>query len=80
MRFCKIFRVSHVLQNEDVNLKTCADLYGSLADQLCISRDECESMKQPQKKCYQMLITRQFKLTNVSERRYPVTEMHQKYI
>ena len=33
-------RVSQVLQNEAVNLKTCADLYGSLADQLCSSRDE----------------------------------------
>lgn len=33
-------RVSKVLQNEDVNLKTCADLYESLADQLCTSRDE----------------------------------------
>jgi len=31
-------RVSQVLQNEDVNLKTCADLNGSLADQLCTSR------------------------------------------
>ncbi|XP_038649470.1 LOW QUALITY PROTEIN: zinc finger MYM-type protein 1-like [Scyliorhinus canicula] len=35
-------RVSQVLQNEDVNLKTCADLYVSLADQLCTSRDEFE--------------------------------------
>ena len=34
--------VSQVLQNEDVNLKTRADLYGSLADQLCTSRDEFE--------------------------------------
>ncbi|KAG7153377.1 putative Zinc finger MYM-type protein 1-like 8 [Homarus americanus] len=42
MRFCKIFRVSQVLQNEDVNLKTCADLYGALADQLCTSRDKFE--------------------------------------
>lgn len=35
-------RVSQVLQNEEVNLQTCADLYGSLADQLCTSRDEFE--------------------------------------
>lgn len=33
-------KVSQVLQNEYVNLKTCSDLYGSLADQLCTSRDE----------------------------------------
>ena len=38
-------RVRHVLQNEDVNLKTCADLYGSLADQLSTSRDEFERYK-----------------------------------
>ncbi|XP_038637303.1 zinc finger MYM-type protein 1-like [Scyliorhinus canicula] len=35
-------RVSQVLQNEDVNLKTCADLYVLLADKLCTSRDEFE--------------------------------------
>lgn len=35
-------RTSKVLQNEDVDLKTCADLYGSLADQLRISRDDFE--------------------------------------
>ncbi len=28
-------RVSKVLQNEDMNLKTCAALYGSLTDKLC---------------------------------------------
>ena len=35
-------RVSQVQQNEDVNIKICADLYVSLADQLCTSRDEFE--------------------------------------
>ncbi len=35
-------RVSKVLKNEDANLKTCADQYGSLADQLCTSQDEFE--------------------------------------
>ena len=35
-------RVSKVLQNEDVDLKTCADLYVSLAEQMCTSRDEFE--------------------------------------
>ena len=38
--FLNFHRVGQVLQNEDVNLKTCADLYGSLADQLSTSRDE----------------------------------------
>ncbi|KAG7154647.1 putative Zinc finger MYM-type protein 1-like 9, partial [Homarus americanus] len=38
-------RVSQILQNEDVNLKTCADLYGSLAHQLCTSRDKFERYK-----------------------------------
>lgn len=32
-----LHRVSQVLQNKDVNFKTSADLYGSLADQLCTS-------------------------------------------
>jgi len=69
-------RVRKVLQNEDVNLKTCADLYVSLA-----SRDEFEKYeKKMQRKCYQMLITRQLQLTNISERRYPTTEIHQKHI
>ena len=40
--FQTFYRGSQVLQNEDVNLKTFADLYGSLADQLCISQDEFE--------------------------------------
>lgn len=35
-------RISQVPQSEDVNLKTCADLYGSLTDQLCTSRYEFE--------------------------------------
>ena len=35
-------RVSQVLQNENEKLKTCPDLYGSVADQLCTSRDEFE--------------------------------------
>ena len=35
-------RTNKVLQNEDVNLKTCANLYVSLSDQLCTSRDEFE--------------------------------------
>ena len=35
-------RVNKVLQNEDVDLKTCADLYVSLAEQMCTSRDEFE--------------------------------------
>ena len=34
--------VSQVLQKKDVNLKTCANLYVSLADQLCTPRDESE--------------------------------------
>ena len=42
MRFCKIFIEKASSKNEDVNLKTCADRYGSLADQLCTSRDEFE--------------------------------------
>ena len=47
LNFCNeilqnFYRVSQVLQNEDVNLETCADLYVSLADQLCTSRDEFE--------------------------------------
>ncbi len=33
--FQNFHRVSKVLQNEDVNLKTCSDLYESLDDQLC---------------------------------------------
>ena len=32
-----IHKVSQVLQNEDVNLKTCVDLYVLLADQLSTS-------------------------------------------
>ena len=36
-------RVSQVHQNENVNFKTCTDLYASLADQLCTSRSEFES-------------------------------------
>ena len=35
-------RVSQVPPNEDVNLKTCAYLYESLANQLCTSQDEFE--------------------------------------
>ena len=31
-----------VLQNENVNLKTCAGVYGSLPDQVCTSRDKFE--------------------------------------
>ena len=31
-----------VLQNENVNLKTCGDVYGSLADLVCTSRDKFE--------------------------------------
>ncbi|CAF2203817.1 unnamed protein product [Rotaria magnacalcarata] len=35
-------RVSKVLQNEDINLETCANLYAPLADLLCTSRVEFE--------------------------------------
>ena len=31
-----------VLQNENVNLKACADVYGSFAEQVCTSRDKFE--------------------------------------
>ena len=39
---CRTFTeyISKVLQNEDINLETCANLYASLADQLCTSRGE----------------------------------------
>ena len=59
--------VSQVLENEVVNLKTCTDLYGSLADQLCTSRDEFERYEEATKEMLPVLITRQFKLANVSE-------------
>ncbi|XP_076320975.1 uncharacterized protein LOC143230752 isoform X1 [Tachypleus tridentatus] len=41
MRVCKSF-IKQILQNEDVNLKTRADLYGSLADQLPTLEDYFE--------------------------------------
>ncbi|KAK2150609.1 hypothetical protein LSH36_399g07013 [Paralvinella palmiformis] len=41
--------VSKVLQNEDANLKACADLYVSLADQLCTSREEFEKYEKREK-------------------------------
>ena len=75
-------RVSRVLHNEDVNLKTCADRYGSLADQLCTSRVEFERYEAATK---EMLPDVDYKAAQTRKRirkRYPMTmtEMHQKYI
>lgn len=42
-------RVSQALQNEHVNLKTCADLYSSLADHLHESRNEFERFEEAAK-------------------------------
>lgn len=36
------YRVSQVLQKEDSNLQICSDLYKSLSDQLCTSRNQFE--------------------------------------
>ena len=42
-------RVSQALQNEHVNLKTCADLYSSLANHLQASRKEFERYEEAAK-------------------------------
>lgn len=42
-------RVSQALRNQYVDLKTCTDLYSSLADQLNTSRDEFERFEEAAK-------------------------------
>ncbi|XP_065650991.1 uncharacterized protein LOC136079198 [Hydra vulgaris] len=45
----QVLQVSQALQKEHVNLKTCADLYSSLADHLHKSRNEFERFKEAAK-------------------------------
>ena len=63
-----------------MNLKKCADLYGSLADQVRTSRDEFERYEAATKEMLPDVDYKAVQLTNVSEKRYPMTEMYQKYM
>ena len=53
LNFAEFLQKSQVLQNNNVNLKTCADLYASLTLQLCNSRDEFERYKAASKNMLQ---------------------------
>ena len=71
-------RISQHLQSEDINLQKCADLYGSLSDDLSVSRNEFDKYEAFAREILPDVIIKQLRIENAYERKCRMMTMHPK--